>query len=86
MMTAVHPCEKLLTASKPRRVSQGRVEGAEARAVSEMAAYIATTVKGREYVVLIDNKVVAGPFATAAEAVQAREALLEANSVSEVRE
>ena len=37
--------------------------------MSEMTAYIATTVKGREYVVLIDNKVVAGPFATAAEAV-----------------
>jgi hypothetical protein len=41
---------------------------------------------GREYVVLLDSTIVAGPFATAAEAVKAREALLEANSVSEVRE
>jgi hypothetical protein len=38
--------------------------------------YIATTVNGREYVVLVDGKVVAGPFATAAEAVKAREAML----------
>jgi hypothetical protein len=30
--------------------------------------YIAMTVNGREYVVLVDGKVVAGPFATAAEA------------------
>jgi hypothetical protein len=37
--------------------------------------YIATTVNGREYVVLVDGKVVAGPFATAAEAVKARERL-----------
>jgi hypothetical protein len=37
--------------------------------------YIATTVNGREYVVLIDNKVVAGPFPTAAEAVKVREEL-----------
>jgi hypothetical protein len=43
-------------------------------------------VQSDQYVVLLDNKVVAGPFATAAEAVRAREALLEANSVSEVRE
>jgi hypothetical protein len=40
--------------------------------------YIATTVNGREYVVLIDGVVVAGPFPTAAEAVKARDALLEA--------
>jgi hypothetical protein len=38
--------------------------------------YIATTVNGREYVVLVDGKVVAGPFATAAEAVKAREKLI----------
>lgn len=34
--------------------------------------YIAVTVNGREYVVPADGKVVAGPFATAAEAVKAR--------------
>jgi hypothetical protein len=38
--------------------------------------YIATTVNGCEYVVLVDNKVVAGPFATAAEASDARERLI----------
>lgn len=36
---------------------------------------IATTLRGGAYVVLIDGKVVAGPFATAAEAVQARDEL-----------
>ena len=40
--------------------------------------YIATTVNGREYVLLVDGKVVAGPFATAAEAVRAREQLVKA--------
>jgi hypothetical protein len=44
---------------------------------SIMTAYIAKTVQANEYVVLIDNKVVAGPFATAADAVRAKEALLE---------
>jgi hypothetical protein len=34
--------------------------------------FIAKTVQTNEYVVLIDNKVVAGPFAVAAEAVRAR--------------
>ena len=48
--------------------------------------YIAKTVQTNQFVVLIDNKIVAGPFATAAEAVKARDALPEANSVSEVRE
>jgi hypothetical protein len=38
--------------------------------------YIATTVNSREYVVLVDGKVVAGPFPTAADAVKARDALL----------
>ena len=37
--------------------------------------YIATTVNGREYVVVLDNQVVAGPFASAAEASKARDAL-----------
>jgi len=37
--------------------------------------YIATTVNGREYVVLVDGNVFAGPVATAAEAVKARERL-----------
>jgi hypothetical protein len=32
-------------------------------------------VGGREYVVVVDGKVVAGPFATAAEMVKAREKL-----------
>jgi hypothetical protein len=51
---------------------------------SRMSAqyYIAKTVNGREYVVLLDSRVVAGPFATAAEAVKAREALLEAGRVA----
>jgi hypothetical protein len=35
--------------------------------------YIATTVNGREYVVLVDGKVVAGPFVSCAEAVKVRE-------------
>jgi len=43
---------------------------------------IAKTVQGNEYVVLIDNKVVAGPFATAAEAVKARDALLASGTAS----
>lgn len=46
-------------------------------------SYIATTVNGREYVVLIDGQVVAGPFATASEAVKVREALLEAGRVAD---
>jgi hypothetical protein len=41
-------------------------------------SYIATTVNGREYVVMADGKVVAGPFATAAEAVWARDAMRKA--------
>jgi hypothetical protein len=40
--------------------------------------FIAKTVNGREYVVLLDSTIVAGPFASAAEAVKAREALLKA--------
>jgi hypothetical protein len=39
--------------------------------------FIAKTVQANEYVVLVGNKVVAGPFATAAEAVKARDGLLE---------
>ena len=35
-----------------------------------MTAFIATSVNGREYVVVIDNKVVAGSFATVAEGGQ----------------
>jgi hypothetical protein len=37
--------------------------------------FIAKTVQANEYVVLAGNKIVAGPFATAAEAVKAREKL-----------
>ena len=40
--------------------------------------YIATTVNGRQYVVLANREVVAGPFATAAEAVKARDELAKA--------
>ena len=47
-----------------------------------MAIHIATTVNGRQYVVLVDGKAVAGPFDTATEAVQARDALLEAGRVA----
>ena len=47
-----------------------------------MTAFIARTVQADEYVVLIDNKVAAGPFATAAEAVKAREELLKAGTAS----
>lgn len=42
------------------------------------ALYIATTVNGRQYVVVLGSELVAGPFATAAEAVRARERLLAA--------
>jgi hypothetical protein len=42
--------------------------------------YIATTVNEREYVVLVDGKVVAGPFASCAEAVKAKEGLLKADA------
>jgi hypothetical protein len=38
--------------------------------------YIASTVNGREYVVLRDGVVVAGPLITAKEAIAAREELL----------
>jgi hypothetical protein len=38
--------------------------------------FIATTVNGREYVVLVDGKVVAGPFVSAAEADRERQKLL----------
>ena len=37
--------------------------------------FIATMVNSREFVVLLDSKVVAGPFATAVEADKAREKL-----------
>ena len=43
-----------------------------------MTFYIATIRGDREYVVLVDGKVVAGPFATAAKAVKAREKLVKA--------
>jgi hypothetical protein len=39
-----------------------------------------TTVNGREYVVLVDGKVVAGPFPTAAEADREREKLVKADA------
>jgi hypothetical protein len=42
--------------------------------------YIATTVSGRGYLVPVDGVVVAGPFATVAEAVNAREELGEKKS------
>lgn len=42
--------------------------------------FIAKTVQANEYVLLMGNKVVAGPFATAAEAVKAREALIKADA------
>jgi hypothetical protein len=44
------------------------------KTIGAQALFIATTVNGREYVVVLGNQVVAGPFA-AAEAVKAREAL-----------
>jgi hypothetical protein len=37
--------------------------------------YIAKTVRANEYVVLVGTLVVAGPFASAAEAIKAREKL-----------
>jgi Arc/MetJ-type ribon-helix-helix transcriptional regulator len=37
--------------------------------------FIAKTVQGDEYVVLLANQVVAGPFASVAEAIRAREGL-----------
>jgi hypothetical protein len=43
--------------------------------------YVATTVNGREYVVFRDGVIIAGPFATAAEAVKAREELVKADPV-----
>jgi hypothetical protein len=56
------------------------------KTIDAQALFIATTVNGREYVVVLGNQVVAGPFATAAEAVKRAGALPEANSVSEVLE
>ena len=43
-------------------------------ALSRISAYIATTVDGQSYVLLVDGKVVS-THATVAEAVKAREAL-----------
>jgi hypothetical protein len=40
--------------------------------------FIAKTVQDNQYVLLLGNKVVAGPFPTAADAVKARDALLDA--------
>ena len=51
-------------------------------AVNSATAFIATIVTGRQYVVLVDGKAVAGPFDTAAEAVKARDALHEAGHVA----
>jgi hypothetical protein len=42
--------------------------------------YIATTVNGREYVVLVDGKVVAGPYNSAAEADRERQKLIKADA------
>jgi hypothetical protein len=42
--------------------------------------YIATTVNGREYVVIIDGVIAAGPFASAAEADREREKLIKADA------
>jgi hypothetical protein len=42
--------------------------------------FIAKTVQANEYVVLLANKIVCGPFATAAEAVKARDTLLKADA------
>jgi hypothetical protein len=47
-----------------------------------MTAFIAKTVQSDSYVVLVDNKVVAGPFATAAEAAKVMESLLATGTVS----
>jgi len=44
--------------------------------------YIAKTVNGREYVVLLDSTIVAGPFETAAEAIEARENLLKSGATN----
>jgi hypothetical protein len=40
--------------------------------------FIAKTVQANEYVLLLGSKVVAGPFPTTAEAIKARDALLDA--------
>jgi hypothetical protein len=49
--------------------------------VMETELFIAGMVNSRDYVVVTrDGVVVAGPFATAAEAVKAREALLKQSS------
>jgi hypothetical protein len=42
--------------------------------------FIAKTVQDNQYVVLLANKVVAGPFASVAEAVRVRERLVRAES------
>jgi hypothetical protein len=42
--------------------------------------FIAKTVQDSQYVVLLANKIVAGPFASVAEAVEARDALLQRES------
>jgi hypothetical protein len=45
--------------------------------------FIATTVNGREYVVLVDGKVVSGPHPTAAEADRERQKLLKADATKD---
>jgi hypothetical protein len=47
-----------------------------------MIAYVATTANEREYVVLVDGKVVAGPFPNAWAANKEREKLLKADRVA----
>jgi hypothetical protein len=47
-----------------------------------MTAFIAKTVQSDQYVVLVDNKVVAGPFASAAEAAKIMESLLATGTAS----
>ena len=45
------------------------------------AQYLATTIQSGQYVVLLDNNVVTGPFPSAVEVVRARDALIEAGRV-----
>jgi hypothetical protein len=47
-----------------------------------MTAFIAKTVQSDQYVVMIDGKIAAGPFGTAAEAAKVMESLLATGTAS----
>ena len=58
------------------RISIIKSELGRSRRIRLSAAYIARTVQSGEYLLLVDGKVVAGPFPSAAEAIRARDELV----------